>query len=72
MARTLDPDAHAQRRQAFLEVAAQVIERKGYEGMTIQDILNTMQASKGAFYHLAVIPICRCRGGAGGAGRWWR
>ena len=51
MARTLDPDAHAQRRQAFLEVAAQVIERKGYEGMTIQDILNTMQASKGAFYH---------------------
>lgn len=51
MARTLDPNAHAQRRQAFLEVAAQVIERKGYEGMTIQDILNTMQASKGAFYH---------------------
>ena len=51
MARTLNPEAHARRRQAFLDVAACVIERKGYEGMTIQDVLNGMQTSKGAFYH---------------------
>ena len=51
MARTLNPEAHARRRQAFLDVAACVIERKGYDGMTIQDVLDGMQTSKGAFYH---------------------
>ena len=51
MARTVDLAAHAQRRQSFLEAAARQIERKGYEQMTVQDVLDDVGQSKGAFYH---------------------
>jgi AcrR family transcriptional regulator len=51
MARTVDDVARAQRRQCFLEAAGRVIERKGYEQMTIQDVLDDVGQSKGAFYH---------------------
>ncbi|HIE93389.1 MAG TPA: TetR/AcrR family transcriptional regulator, partial [Acidobacteria bacterium] len=51
MARTVDDAAHAQRRQSFLEAAGRVIERKGYEQMTVQDVLDDVGQSKGAFYH---------------------
>jgi len=43
--------AHAVRRNEILDVAQRLIYTKGYEQMTIQDILDNLQISKGAFYH---------------------
>ncbi len=43
--------AHAARRNEILDVAQRLIYTKGYEQMTIQDILSDLQISKGAFYH---------------------
>src|SRR5215469_10592258 len=43
--------AHAVRRNEILDVAGGLISTKGYEQMTIQDILDSLQISKGAFYH---------------------
>ncbi len=51
MARTLNPTTHAVRREAFLDVAERLIRTKGYEQMSVQDILDEVGASKGAFYH---------------------
>ena len=51
MARTRDPVAHAERREAFVDVALRLIETKGYEQMSIQDVLDELDASRGAFYH---------------------
>jgi len=43
--------AHAVRRNEILDVARRLVYTKGYEQMTIQDILDDLQISKGAFYH---------------------
>ncbi len=51
VARTLNPTLHTVRRDAFLDVAQRLIQTKGYEAMSIQDLLNELEASKGAFYH---------------------
>jgi len=51
MARTLDPTAYAVRRDAFLDAAEHLIRTKGYEQTSVQDILDTAGASRGAFYH---------------------
>jgi AcrR family transcriptional regulator len=51
MARTLDPVAHAVRRDAFLDAAQRLIQSKGYEQMALQDVLDELEVSKGAFYH---------------------
>jgi AcrR family transcriptional regulator len=51
LARTLDPEAHAIKRDAFLDAAQQLIMHKGYEGTSIQDVLQQVNTSKGAFYH---------------------
>jgi AcrR family transcriptional regulator len=51
MPRTLDPEAHAVRRDAFVDVAQGLIQTKGYEQLSIQDVLDEVGASKGAFYH---------------------
>jgi AcrR family transcriptional regulator len=51
MPRTVDETAHALRRDEFLDVAQQLLETKGYEQMSIQDVLGELDASKGAFYH---------------------
>ena len=51
VARTLDPLAHATRRDAFLDVAQALIMGRGYDRFSIQDILDAAGASKGAFYH---------------------
>ena len=51
MARTVNEAAHAERRSAFLDTAQRLIGTKGYEQMTIQDVLNDLRASKGALYH---------------------
>jgi len=42
---------HAVRRNEILDVAQRLVNTKGYEQMTIQDILDDLQISKGAFYH---------------------
>ena len=51
MARTLNPVAHAVRRDAFLDAAQRLIQTKGYEALSIQDVLDAVGSSKGAFYH---------------------
>lgn len=50
MART-ERAAQAVRRDAFVDVALGLIQTKGYEQMTVQDVLDQLGASKGAFYH---------------------
>ena len=42
---------HAVRRNEILDAALRLVNTKGYEQMTIQDILDDLQISKGAFYH---------------------
>ena len=42
---------HTVRREAFLDVAQRLVQTKGYEAMSIQDVLDELEASKGAFYH---------------------
>jgi AcrR family transcriptional regulator len=51
MARTVNATLHTVRRVAFLDVAQRLVQTKGYEAMSIQDVLNELEASKGAFYH---------------------
>ena len=42
---------HAVRYNKILDVAQRLVYTKGYEQMTIQDILDGLNISKGAFYH---------------------
>src|SRR5262245_58568880 len=42
---------HAVRRGEILDVAQRLVYTSGYEQMTIQDMLDELQISKGAFYH---------------------
>ncbi len=51
MARILKEQAYAERRKAILDVARQLVITRAYEQMTIQDVLDALQISKGAFYH---------------------
>ncbi len=51
MARIVKEKEYAVRRNAILDVAQRLVVTKGYEQMTIQDILDDLQISKGAFYH---------------------
>lgn len=51
MARTLDPAAHAVKRDLFVDVAQRLIQSKGYSALSISDVLAEVGASKGAFYH---------------------
>lgn len=51
MARTVNPAVHAIRLEAFVDVAERLIQSKGYEQMTVQDVLDELEASRGAFYH---------------------
>lgn len=51
MARTRDPEIHALKRDAFVDAAQRLIASKGYEAMSIQDVLGEVGASRGAFYH---------------------
>src|ERR1700724_1817144 len=51
VARTVNATLHTVRRDAFLDVAQRLVETKGYEAMSVQDVLDELDASKGAFYH---------------------
>ena len=49
--RTLDPVAHAHRRDIFVGAAQRLMQTKGYARMSIEDVIGAAEASKGAFYH---------------------
>ena len=51
MARTVKEEEYAVKRKEILDAAQRLIYTKGYEQMSIQDILNELKISKGAFYH---------------------
>ena len=51
MARTVNAAVRAVRREAFLDAAQGLIQAKGYEQMSVQDVLDALDASRGAFYH---------------------
>ena len=51
MARTVKEETYSVKRNEILDAAQRLVYSKGYEQMSIQDILNELQISKGAFYH---------------------
>jgi TetR/AcrR family transcriptional repressor of nem operon len=51
MARIVNKDEYAARRNEILDAAQTLVYTKGYEQMSIRDILNSLGISKGAFYH---------------------
>ncbi|MBF8187029.1 TetR/AcrR family transcriptional regulator [Nonomuraea sp. K274] len=51
MARTVNEEEHAARRETILREAHRLIRTKGYQQMTIQDVLAGVGMSKGALYH---------------------
>ena len=51
MARVVKEEEYAGRRKEILDVAQKLVYTKGYERMSIQDILDELKISKGAFYH---------------------
>src|SRR4051794_30291590 len=51
MARTVNKEDHAAKRGEILQAAQRLITSKGYERMTIQDILRELGMSNGAFFH---------------------
>jgi AcrR family transcriptional regulator len=51
MPRVFKEEEYTSRRNEILNSARRLVNTKGYEQMTIQDILEDLQISKGAFYH---------------------
>ena len=51
MPRIVKEEEYAGKRNAIPDVAQRLVYTKGYEQMTIQDMLDDLQISKGAFYH---------------------
>lgn len=51
MARTVKPEEYAARRNEILDVALRLMVTKGYESVTIREILDEIKISSGAFHH---------------------
>jgi TetR/AcrR family transcriptional repressor of nem operon len=51
MARVVNPEAHAARRNAILDAAERAIVTRGYEQMAMADLHSELRISSGAFYH---------------------
>jgi AcrR family transcriptional regulator len=51
MARIVKEEEYAVKRKEILEAAQRLVYTRGYEQMSIQDILDELHISKGAFYH---------------------
>jgi AcrR family transcriptional regulator len=51
MARIVNKEEYAIRRNEILDVTQRLVYTKGFEQMTIQDILDELKISRGAFYH---------------------
>lgn len=51
MARTVNQEEHTAKRNEILATAQRLVYTKGYERMTIQDLVRELGMSNGAFYH---------------------
>jgi len=51
VARTINQTVHTIRREAFVDPAQRLIQAKGFEQMSVQDVLDELDASRGAFHH---------------------
>lgn len=51
MARTVNVAIHTVRKEAFVDAALRLMQTRGYESVSIQDVLDAVGASRGAFYH---------------------
>jgi AcrR family transcriptional regulator len=51
LARTINPEEYNRKRNEILDAAQRLVYTKGYERITIQDILDGIGISSGAFYH---------------------
>jgi AcrR family transcriptional regulator len=51
LARQVKPEEYAARRREILDAALRLVHDKGYERMTIADVLSDLRMSKGALYH---------------------
>ncbi len=51
MPRTLNIAEHTVKREAFVEAGLRLMQLRGYEQTSIQDVLDAVGASRGAFYH---------------------
>ena len=51
MARIIKEEEYAAKRNEILDAAQRLVYTKGFDQMSIQDILNELSISKGAFYH---------------------
>ena len=51
MARTVNEQEHDAKRNAILDAAEHLLLTRGYEQTAIQDVLDALEMSKGAFYH---------------------
>ncbi len=51
MARIVKQEEYSAKRNQILDVARSLVYAKGYEQMTVQDILDGLEISRGAFYH---------------------
>jgi AcrR family transcriptional regulator len=51
MGRRVNATVYAVRREAFVDAAQRLIQTEGYEQTSIQDLLDELDASRGAFYH---------------------
>src|ERR1044071_10217614 len=51
MARTVNEQEHDAKHNAILDAAEHLLLTRGYEQTAIQDVLDALEMSKGAFYH---------------------
>jgi AcrR family transcriptional regulator len=51
MARTLNLEVHTVKKEAFVDAATRLMQAKGWEQTSVQDVLDATEASRGAFYH---------------------
>ena len=51
MARTINPQLQAAKRDEILDAALDLVSTRGYESMAIQELLDNLGISKGALYH---------------------
>lgn len=49
--RAVNPSRHAAKRDEFVDAGQRLIQTRGYEDFSIEDLLSEVGASKGAFYH---------------------
>ena len=64
MARTVDTEAHAVRREAFVDAAQRLMQAKGYEQMSVQDVLDEVGRVA-----RRLLPLLRLQDGAARGGR---